>query len=57
MIKIQLVIMLIILSICLAITAYSFKQCGWGMFAYQNSFIAAITKECAQQQNKTRSSH
>jgi hypothetical protein len=52
MLKIQLVLCLIMFFICLSLTVYSFNKCGWGMFAYENSFIAAITGECAQQQNK-----
>ncbi|WP_312530456.1 hypothetical protein [Paracoccus sp. (in: a-proteobacteria)] len=33
---------------CMAV--YSYKRCGWGMLAYENAFIAALTGECAQQQ-------
>lgn len=53
--KMRLAIGLSLMSfICLAaITVYSFKRCGWGMFAYENAFIAAITKECAQQQQRS----
>ena len=40
------------LAILALTTLYSFKRCGWGMFAYENPFIAAITGECAQQQRE-----
>lgn len=54
MFKIQMVICLMIVIVCASLSVYSFKKCGWGMFAYENAFIAAITGECAQQQNKSK---
>ena len=42
--------LIIFLSIPAAVFFYSYKQCGWGAFAYEYPFIAALTKECAKQQ-------
>ena len=52
--KLSFIFCLVALVCLSAIMAFSFTRCGWGMFAYQNAFIAALTKECAQQQNELR---
>ena len=52
LIKIQLVGCAIALLCFASILVYSFNRCGWGMFAYENAFIAALTQECAQQQRE-----
>ena len=50
--KVHLVICILLLGGFVAAGVYSFKRCGWGMFAYESAFIAALTGECAQQQRK-----
>lgn len=52
LLKIHMVIVVIMLIGLGSTIVFSFKRCGWGMFAYENAFIAALTKECAQQQRE-----
>lgn len=42
--------LIIFLSIPATVFFYSYKRCGWGVFAYEYPLIAALTKECAKQQ-------
>ena len=50
--KLHLIFATLLVVFFIAMAVFSFKRCGWGMFAYENAFIAAITKECAQQQRE-----
>ena len=47
---IAMLIAVVVLGGAIGLTVYSFKRCGWGMFAYEYPLIAALTQECAQQQ-------
>lgn len=47
--RVQFIVLAFMGILAVAIGIYSYKRCGWGMFAYQYPFIAALTGECAQQ--------